>query len=152
MVFTPRQRFLEQFRLQLLPSALPIPGLISLNKHGQAKLEICRNADLLLLCAPPAQAKKERKKEELPWWSFLWLPSSCSPHLTPAGRDRESDTGLQIPAALNPGAATSDSANSASGAACIHGFIAPLWLCIQSSWFPFCLSFIPANPHYIIVW
>lgn len=151
MVFTPRQRFLEQFRLQLHSLCSSNSWLISPNKHLQAKLETCRNADLPLLCALPAPANKERKKEELPWWSLLWFPSSCSPQLTPAGRDRESDTGLQIPAALNPEAATSDLANSVAGAACIHGFIAPLWICIQSSWFPFCLSFIPTNPHYIVV-
>lgn len=123
--------------LSYIPSALPIPGLISPNTHCRAELEAQRNADLPLLCAPPARANKERRKEELPWWSLLSFPSSCSPRLTPAGRDCESYAGLQIPAALNPGADGSDLAKGAAGAACVRGSLAPRWLFIWSFWLPF---------------
>lgn len=118
--------FLGASKLGCIPSVLLIPGLISPNRHH-------RIADLPWLCTPPGREYKERRKEELPRRSFLWFPSSCSPQLTPAGRDCESYTGLQIPAALNPGAAATALANGAAGAACMHGFIAPRQLFIQSS-------------------
>lgn len=122
--------FLGASKLGCIPSVLPIPGLISPNRRH-------RMGDIPWHCALSGRANKERRKKELPWWSFLWFPGSCSPHLTPAGRDCESYTGLQIPAALNPGAAATALANGAAGAACMHGFIVPRRLFMQSSWVPF---------------
>lgn len=120
-----RKDFWSSSNLGCIVSALLIAALISPNMHYWAELEVCRIADLPKLCTQPARANEEMRKEELPWWSLLWFPSSCCPQLTPAGRCCESYTGLQRPAALNPGAAAANLASGAAGTAFIHGFVAP---------------------------
>lgn len=119
------------------PPNSPLPGRTSQNVQGW------RRAD------PPGPRSDGREEEGgITLAMPAVLPRHHSPQLTPAGRDCESYAGLQIPAALNPGAAGVHRPPPQPPRQGLPAFMVSLrWVLVYTLLSgSVCLSFIPVSP------